>query len=118
VAVDRKTLRTKFRNVFAVGDVTEIRVGQLAIPKAGIFAEAQAKVVAQEIADEINGLVPSAGFDGRGFCFLETGGKQAGYVEADFFAEPSPVLRLEPPSGASYDKKHEFERSRLHEWLL
>jgi sulfide:quinone oxidoreductase len=118
VAVDRKTLRTKFRNVFAVGDVTEIKVGQLAIPKAGIFAEAQAKVVAQEIADEINGLVPSAGFDGKGFCFMETGGGQAGYVEADFFAEPSPVLRLEPPSGASYDKKHEFERSRLHEWLL
>lgn len=118
VAVDRKTLRTQFKNVFAVGDVTEIKAGGLAVPKAGIFAEAQAKVVAQQIIDEINATPQSAGFDGKGFCFLETGGGQAGYVEADFFADPAPVVRLEPPSRGNYDKKHEFERSRVREWLL
>jgi sulfide:quinone oxidoreductase len=119
VAVDRKTLRTQFANVFAIGDVTEIKVGPLAIPKAGIFAEAQARVVAQEIIDDINAVAPqSGGFDGKGFCFMETGNNQAGYVEADFFADPSPVVRLEPPSGDSYHKKHEFERSRVREWLL
>ena len=118
VAIDRKTLRTQFRNVFAVGDVTEIKVGPLAIPKAGIFAEAQAKVVAQEIIDEINSAPQSAGFDGKGFCFMETGNSQAGFVEADFFADPTPIVRLEPPSGPNYEKKHEFERSRVREWLL
>lgn len=118
VAVDRKTLRTQFQNVFAIGDVTEIKVGALAIPKAGIFAEAQAKVVAQEIMDEINAAQQSAGFDGKGFCFMETGNSQAGFVEADFFADPAPILRLEPPSGLNYEKKHEFERSRVREWLL
>jgi sulfide:quinone oxidoreductase len=118
MAVDRKTLRTGFENVFAIGDVTEIKVGQLAIPKAGIFAEAQAKVVAGQIADEINGKAPSATFDGKGFCFMETGNEQAGYVAADFFAEPGPALRLEPPSSENYEKKHDFERSRLREWLL
>lgn len=118
MAVDRKTLRTDFKNVFAVGDVTEIKVGHVAIPKAGIFAEAQAKVAAQEIIDEINARTPSSEFDGRGFCFMETGNRQAGYVEADFFAELAPVVRLEQPSAANYDKKHEFERNRLREWLL
>ena len=118
VAVDRKTLRTQFQNTFAIGDVTEIKVGALAIPKAGIFAEAQAKVVAQEIIDEINSAQPSAGFDGKGFCFMETGNNQAGFVEADFFADPVPIVRLEPPSGPNYEKKHEFEKSRVREWLL
>jgi sulfide:quinone oxidoreductase len=120
MAVDRKTLRTAHENVFAIGDVTEIKVGQLAIPKAGIFAEAQAKAVAGQIADEINKEAPpsSATFDGKGFCFMETGNGQAGYVAADFFAEPGPALRLEPPSKQNYEKKHDFERSRLREWLL
>jgi sulfide:quinone oxidoreductase len=119
MTVDRRTLRTSFENVFAIGDVTEIKVGQLAVPKAGIFAEAQAKVVAGQIADEINGRKSSSmTFDGKGFCFMETGNEQAGYVAADFFAEPGPSLRLEPPSKENYEKKHDFERSRLHEWLL
>ncbi|MGI0039726.1 MAG: NAD(P)/FAD-dependent oxidoreductase, partial [Nitrososphaera sp.] len=118
MAVDRKTLRTNFENVFAVGDVTEIKVGQLAIPKAGIFAEAQAKVVAQQIADEINNRSPSAAFDGKGFCFMETGNGQAGYVDADFFADPAPVVRLEPASQQNYEKKHDFERTRVRQWLL
>jgi sulfide:quinone oxidoreductase len=119
MAVDRKTLRTDFENVFAVGDVTEIKVGQLAIPKAGIFAEAQAKVVAQQIADEINNKpLSSAAFDGKGFCFMETGNGQAGYVDADFFAEPAPVVRLEPASRENYEKKRDFERTRVRQWLL
>jgi hypothetical protein len=49
---------------------------------------------------------------------METGNGQAGYVAADFFAEPGPALRLEPPSKQNYEKKHDFERSRLREWLL
>jgi sulfide:quinone oxidoreductase len=120
MAVDRGTLRTSFKNVFAIGDVTEIKIGQqqLAIPKAGIFAEAQAKVAAQQIIDEINRHEPASRFDGKGFCFMEVGNRQAGYIEADFFASPAPVLRLDPPSPQNYEKKHEFERSRLKEWLL
>lgn len=120
MAIDRRTMRTRFRNVFAVGDVTEIKVGdqQLAIPKAGIFAEAEARVAAQQIIDEIKNRQPAAAFDGRGYCFMETGGRKAGYIEADFFAEPAPVLRLEPPSEGNYLQKHEFERSRIAEWLL
>lgn len=118
MAVDRKTLRANVENVFAIGDVTEIKVGQLAIPKAGIFAEAQAKVVAQQIADEINSKPSSAAFDGKGFCFMETGNGQACYVDADFFADPAPVVRLEPASQQNYEKKHDFERTRVRQWLL
>jgi len=54
IRVDKFTLKTMYDNVFAIGDVTEIVLGgMVTIPKAGIFAEAQAKVVAQEIIDQI-----------------------------------------------------------------
>ncbi|MDQ3868070.1 MAG: NAD(P)/FAD-dependent oxidoreductase, partial [Thermoproteota archaeon] len=54
IDVDRFTLRTKYENVFAIGDVTEIKLdGGITIPKAGIFAEGEAKAVSQQIVDEI-----------------------------------------------------------------
>lgn len=118
IPVDRHTLRTQFENVFAIGDVTEIKIGQLAMPKAGIFAEGEAKVVAQEIADEIDGRTPQAAYDGQGYCYVEAGSKMAGYVEADFYNSAGPAFKLDAPAEKYFEKKHEFERSRLKEWLL
>lgn len=122
VTVDRRTMKTQFSNVFAVGDVTEIKVGQaeapVALPKAGIFAEEEAKVVAQQIIDDIAARPSSASFSGQGYCFMEVGDQQAGYLAADFFNEAGPDLRLDAPSKENYEKKKEFERSRLKEWLF
>ena len=54
IYVDRFTLKTKYKNIFAIGDVTEIRLDKTTtIPKAGIFAEGEAKVVGQQIINEI-----------------------------------------------------------------
>ena len=121
INVDKFTLRTNYENVFAIGDITEIKVNQyVAIPKAGIFAEAEAKVVSQQIIDEItnNNKSQNPRFDGKGYCFMEIGGKKAGYITADFYNEAGPITKLEPPSQELYEKKIDFERSRLAEWLL
>jgi sulfide:quinone oxidoreductase len=118
VAVDRNTMKTKFRNVFAIGDVTEIKVGTLALPKAGIFAEEQAKVAARQIVDEVNGMPALATFAGKGYCFMDIGNKRAGYLEGDFFNPAGPLLRLEAPSEQNFQKKQDFERTRIKEWLL
>ncbi len=118
VAIDRNTLKTRFKNVFAVGDVTEIKVGAMALPKAGIFAEEQAKVAAKQIIDEINGRSPVATFAGQGYCFMEMGNRRAGYLEADFFNSAGPAIRLEEPSEQNFQKKQDFERTRVKEWLL
>jgi sulfide:quinone oxidoreductase len=124
INVDKFTLKTDYENVFAIGDVNEIKVNEnMAIPKAGVFAEAQAKVVSRQIIDDIenntNKLSSSSSrFDGKGFCFMEIGDKKAGYVAADFYNEQGPTTLLEPPSEESYKKKIDFERSRLNEWLL
>ena len=122
INVDKFTLRTKYKNVFAIGDVTEIRLDKTTtIPKAGIFAEGQAKVVSQQIINEItdnNNDKAYAKFDGKGFCFMEIGDKKAGYIYADFYNEGGPTTRLDPPSYEFYQKKLDFERSRLGDWLM
>jgi sulfide:quinone oxidoreductase len=122
IKVDRFSLRTDYQNVFAVGDVNEIKVNEnVAIPKAGVFAEAQAKVVSQQILDDIQNNrdnLSSSKFDGKGFCFMEVGDKKAGYISTDFYNEAGPVTLLEPPSRDSYEKKLDFEKSKISEWLL
>ena len=122
INVDKFSLKTDYENVFAIGDVTEIKVNEnTTIPKAGVFAEAQAKVVSQQIVDDIendNNKKSLPRFDGKGFCFMEVGNKKAGYVAADFYNEEGPATLLEPPSEESYKKKIDFERSKLDEWLL
>ena len=116
INVDKFSLKTDYQNVFAIGDVNEIKVNEnVAIPKAGVFAEAQAKVVSQQIIDDIENnrdKLSSSKFDGKGFCFMEVGSKKAGYISADFYNEDGPVTLLEPPSMESYEKKLDFERSR------
>jgi sulfide:quinone oxidoreductase len=122
INVDKFSLKTDYQNVFAIGDVNEIKVTEnVAIPKAGVFAEAQAKVVNQQIIDDIENNKDkrsSSKFDGKGFCFMEVGNKKAGYISADFYNENGPVTLLEPPSKESYEKKINFESSKVSEWLL
>ncbi len=101
VPVDRTSLRTRYENVYAVGDVTAIPIAgrwkpdvPLMLPKAGVFAHAQAEVVARRIAAEITGAAAVAEFGGSGYCMLEAGEGMAGFAFGDFFAEPSPTVEL------------------------
>jgi sulfide:quinone oxidoreductase len=120
IDVDKFSLKTNYENVFAIGDVTEIKVDQMAavIPKAGIFAEGQAKSVSYQIINEIANQSYNEKYDGRGFCFMEIGSKKAGFLAADFYNITGPITRLDPPSEESYKKKLDFEKSRINEWLL
>jgi sulfide:quinone oxidoreductase len=122
INVDRFTLRTSYENVFAIGDITEIKVSQnAAIPKAGIFAEAEAKAVAQQIISEVTqddtNRAQNSRFDGKGYCFMEVGSKKAGYLIADFYNKDGPIVELQSPSEQSYEDKLEFERKRVSTWL-
>ncbi len=101
VPVERAILQTKQANVYAIGDATAISIPgrwkadvPLMLPKAGVFAHAQGEIVAQRIAAEIEGSLPTAQFTGMGYCALEAGGNMAGFADGNFFAEPSPQVRL------------------------
>jgi sulfide:quinone oxidoreductase len=118
LAVDSATLRTSVDGIFAVGDVVEIPTANgMALPKAGIFAEAQARVAAAQIVSDIMGRPASARFDGRGHCFVEVGGGQATMVQGDFLATPAPAVQIAPPSTQIYQQKVDFERTRLAMWF-
>jgi sulfide:quinone oxidoreductase len=118
IPIDKHTTRTSINNIFAVGDVTEIKIGATALPKAGIFAEEQAKVAAQQILHEIGVRPAEASFTGRGYCFMEVGNRRAGYLAANFYGKDGPSLTLEPPSEENYEKKVDFERIRIKDWLF
>lgn len=117
VPVDRATLRTKQANVYAIGDATAISIPgrwkpdvPLMLPKAGVFAHAQGEIVAQRIMSEIEGSSPTAQFAGMGYCALEAGGNLAGFADGNFFAEPSPHVRLRKVGRTWHLGKVIFER--------
>lgn len=114
---ERETMATAHDGVWAVGDCTFVKLANgLPLPKAGVMAAAQGEVVAARIAAEIAGG-PAPEFDGRGFCFLETGLREAALIEGDFYAEPEPAVRLGEPAGAHHEAKVAFEREYLMRWF-
>ena len=117
VRVDPRTLETRFPGVFAIGDVTAIPIGtNQALPKAGVFAQAQGEVVAARVADRLAGREPEARFEGEGLCFLETGRGMASAVQGRFLAEP-PEVELTPATAAGFEAKRAFESDRLAAWF-
>jgi sulfide:quinone oxidoreductase len=123
IPVNRQTLATSYDRVFAIGDVTTVPVPgrwkpevPLLLPKAGVFAHAQALVVAHRIAAEIRGAVPTDTFCGDGFCMLEAGEDLAGVAFGDFFHEPSPSVHVKSLGRAWHLGKVLFERWWLSPW--
>lgn len=114
VPVDRHTLETGIAGVYAIGDVTTIplTIGK-PLPKAGVFAHGEAKVVAQRIAADIQGDDSKASFNGHGQCFLEIGDGRAGLGRGDFFGEPRPDVKLHRPGRHWHWGKALFERKWL-----
>ena len=111
IPVDRGTLATPFEGVWAIGDATTVALaGGGMLPKAGVFARAEGETVAQAIAARLLGQGESQRFDGRGGCYLETAQGEAAYADGQFFAEPMPVVALEPPSRGALGRKEEFAR--------
>jgi sulfide:quinone oxidoreductase len=92
VPVERTNLATRFPDVYAVGDVSG-----LPMAKAGVFAEAAARVVADDIAARLRGDVLERPYEGAGTCYIEFGGGMVGMVEANFFGGPTPTARLVGP---------------------
>ena len=125
IPVDPQTLRVKTRpevgELYAVGDVATIPLPgrykpdvALSLPKAGVFAEAHGRVVAHQIAAKILSRAPSETFDGRGYCYMETGGERAFRGDGSFFELPHPVMETRPPDEAQFRDKLDWVARHLH----
>jgi sulfide:quinone oxidoreductase len=110
--VDSRTLASRFPNVYGVGDVATVGV-----PKAGVFSEGAARVVAASIiARRLGGGQPE-GFDGRGACYVEFGAGRVGRVDIDFLSGPKPTGTFQEPSQELVAEKEHFGASRRARWF-
>ncbi|MBI5554317.1 MAG: NAD(P)/FAD-dependent oxidoreductase [Elusimicrobia bacterium] len=118
VPVDPKTLKTKYEKIYALGDITAIKLpnGKM-LPKAGVFAHYQAEVIAYNIAHEINDSPMRKEFNGRGSCFLELGYGRAGFAKGNFYASPEPLVKLYQPGKIWHWGKLFFERWWFWKWF-
>ena len=106
------TLETRFPGVYAVGDVTSVGT-----PKAGVFAEGQAAVVADEIIAQHRGRPDPDGYDGNGICYIEFGDDEVARVNVTFRSgEPRPGSSARRPPAFTADKSA-FGSSRIRRWF-
>jgi sulfide:quinone oxidoreductase len=112
VPVDPLTLETRFPGVYAVGDVTSVGT-----PKAGVFAEGQAAVVAAAIVARVRGEAGGTTYDGRGVCYVEFGHDRVAKVDVTFVSGSAPTGRFEGPSAELAADKESFGSTRIGRWF-
>ncbi len=118
IHADPITLATDFDGVYSIGDNTHIvlKIGK-PLPRAGVFAHAQAHAVAERISASIQGKPERAEFDGHGGCFIETGAGRAAYGSGNFYADPAPQIEIHAPARRWHWGKEAFELNVLRRWL-
>ena len=112
IPVDSATLQTRFPGVYAVGDVATAGV-----PKAGVFAEGAARIVAQALTAELGCGEPPGPYLGRGTCYIEFGEGRVGSVDIDFLSGPEKTGTFNSPSPALVADKERFGSGRRARWF-
>jgi sulfide:quinone oxidoreductase len=112
IPVNPHTLETVFPGVYAIGDVTSVGT-----PKAGVFAEGQAAVVAAAIIARQAGRESPMQYDGRGQVYMEFGHCQVARLDLTFAAGRPPTGTFEAPSTDLTGHKSEFVATRIQRWL-
>ncbi len=115
VPVNPQNLATKFEDVYAIGDVAAIETphGHVSfLPKAGVFAQGQAEVVADNLAASITGKGSFRQWDGTGNCHMQVSRSESAFLQGAFLSNP-PHLEFHPPSRKWLLDKVKRERNWL-----
>jgi len=112
VTIDPRTLETKFPDVYAIGDLANTGA-----PKAGVFAEGAARVVAKNVMAKLANAEPTARNPGAGSCYIEFGAGRIARVDVDFFSGPKPTGTFQEPSQALRIEKEQFGDNRRARWF-
>jgi sulfide:quinone oxidoreductase len=118
--VNVKTMETKFPHVFAIGDVTSVPTPNGFVPflpKAGVFAHDQAKVVADNIISAISGNTKRKEWDGKGGCFLEIGNGKSAFMKGEFLSIPKPLIDFKEPGNVWHMQKVLLEKYWMRHWF-
>jgi sulfide:quinone oxidoreductase len=111
IPVHRDTLKTRFPDVYAVGDVTSVGT-----PRAGIFSEGAGKVVAAQIIARHRGG-DTAPYQGDGHCYIEFGGDQVAEIYVNFLGGPKPSSDFKGATPEGVANKRRFGSSRAARWF-
>jgi sulfide:quinone oxidoreductase len=128
VPVEPKTLEIKNSpspgRIYAIGDMTSLTLPgrfmpdmPLVLPKAGVFAEQQGIVVAEQIAGQILNRHTEAAFDGKGFCYIEIGGGKALRGDGSFFDLPNPTMNPREPDAVQLAEKKAWVENWMERYL-
>ena len=112
IPVDPLTLETAYPDVYAVGDVTSVGT-----PKAGVFSERQASVVAGQLIARHGRSGAARPYDGKGVCYIEFGHDRVARVEVTFRSGEPPNGQFDEPSALLLADKAEFGTSRVRRWF-
>ena len=112
IPVDSRTLETLDPGVYAIGDVTSVGT-----PKAGVFSEGAARIVAEEVIAQVRGGQLPSPYSGAGSCYVEFGANLVGRIDVDFLSGPAPTGTFEKPSASLAREKDEFGSSRQSRWF-
>jgi sulfide:quinone oxidoreductase len=117
IPVDPATLATTAPGVWAIGDATVLTLPNgKPLPKAAVFAKAEATVVAHDVARHLGYTAPEVTFTGDGACYVETGGHQAAKGAGNFLNPPAPAVTLHKPSREFHEEKAAEEREWIARW--
>jgi len=115
IPVNPHSLATRHEDVFAIGDITSIETphGHAPyLPKAGVFAQSQAEVVANNLAVSLTRKGEMKQWGGEGSCYLQVAKSESAFLKGSFLSNP-PRLEFHPPR-----RKWFLEKLRLEkEWL-
>ena len=112
IPVNPLTLETAYPDVYAVGDVTSVGT-----PKAGVFSERQASVVADQLITRHGQAGAASTYDGKGICYIEFGHDRVARVEVTFLSGQRPNGQFDEPSALLLADKGEFGTSRVRRWF-
>jgi sulfide:quinone oxidoreductase len=112
IPVDKHSMKTRFQQVYAIGDVT--RAG---IPKSGQFAIGAARSAAESIIAEYLGHEFTEGFNGKATCYVEFGEDKVGRADVDFFTDQYPKGIHYPASTELSHEKRSIEELHKARWF-
>jgi sulfide:quinone oxidoreductase len=119
IPVDPLTLATSLPGVWAIGDATALMLPNgKPLPKAAVFAQAEAEVAAHQVAHHLGYDAPDTRFTGDGACYVEIGGGLAAKGEGNFLTSPAPQIALRDPSPGYHAEKEQEERDWLARWNI
>ena len=112
IPTDKHTLGTRYDDVYAFGDVASVGV-----PRAGVFSEGQAKIVAKQIIARFQAGAFDDRYLGIGHCYIEFGKGTVGRIAVDFLSGPSATAEIALPTVAMRADKTHFGASRCARWF-